>query len=221
MTEAHKGDCSRCLELILWQWGHRTDNIVQAIQEKVALTRSQTSTLPLNAEVIQLLDDIQDLAQQLVDVPSPFSTEQVELNALVKGRIGILKREKPYSNVEFRLELDSTESVLFANRVWLRRLFDILIDNAVYAVEECADKQIVISTTRDEKGAEIAVRDNGQGIDISAQTPDELWALESGGRGRALHIAQLIAGIYGGKSEIQRTGDSGNVQTVWLPRGDC
>ncbi|MBC8492766.1 MAG: GHKL domain-containing protein [Chloroflexi bacterium] len=90
--------------------------------------------------------------------------EQVALNSLIEKRIYELQGRSPYEAVSFHLSLDPNASVLRANSIWLRRLLDILIDNAIDAMRETTKKYIGISTMTSEQGVTISVSDTGKGI---------------------------------------------------------
>lgn len=215
---ANKTDCAQCLELIVWQCGHGTETRVLAIQEMIKSIKSQLGKLsPQLDNINSTLDDIGLTVNEFSRAPSPFLLESVEINLLITNRINKLKKLEQYQVINFHLDLAPDQMFVNANSVWLRRLLDILIDNAVEAMKTCETKHLTIKTAVHEQRARITVSDTGRGIaqetiNSFLQKPD---ALAPSGRGA--YIAHLIAEIYGGSIEIESTGNTGTSLVIWLP----
>jgi signal transduction histidine kinase len=159
------------------------------------------------------------IIKEIEDIPSPFELEQVSPNALIMERIKQLREREPYDTVSITVNLDPSPALVSANSVWLRRVLDILIDNAVDALGASVQRQIGVSTSVDEQGVSIDVSDTGTGIDINLlstlfQRPS---VLSPSGKGRGLYIARLIVDLYGGKITVKDTGPKGTTVATWLP----
>ena len=108
-----------------------------------------------------------------------------------------------------------------ASPEWLRRAFDILVDNAVEAVAELGVRKIVIGTRAANGGAEIFVSDTGPGIPEEIRAKIGLEVIEkpedAKGLGMGLLMAQTIVQTYGGEIRVGSTGPTGTTMVIWLP----
>ena len=108
-----------------------------------------------------------------------------------------------------------------ANREWLRRAFDILIDNAVQALEQVEDPRIHVATHLSKGHVEVIVEDNGKGIPI--------WLREyllikpvpkkegEKGLGLGLLMAQTIIQSYNGEIRADYNIQNGSRFVMELP----
>jgi signal transduction histidine kinase len=212
--------CAQCLELLVWAWGHGIPSKTQALLDEVRAIRLKLEMpSPHSNDISARLDHVEDIVEKIAGLSSPFQLEQVSINSLVTERVEKLQQMEAYQTVIFQLDLEPSTLVVRANSTWLRRLLDILIDNAVDATRERAKKQIRISTGLSERGVRIAVSDTGGGI--AGQFVPSLFAkplvLQTGGRGRGMYIARLLVEIYGGQIEVEHTGPTGTTMVVWVP----
>ena len=108
-----------------------------------------------------------------------------------------------------------------ANPEWLRRAFDMLVDNAVQAVADRDTKEIVIGSRTAAGGAEISVSDTGPGIPEEIRAKIGLELIEkpqdAAGLGMGLLMAQTIVQTYGGEIRVAATGPTGTTMVIWLP----
>jgi two-component system sensor kinase FixL len=167
------------------------------------------------------------LAQNIQEKPltTPLSveegTEAVNLNGLITERTRQLWRNDPYriASLELKLKLNDDATVI-VNREWLRRAFDVLVDNAVSAVEHCATKEITIGTDETNVGyCEMFIKDTGQGIPEHIQDKILKDPIEKPERdqGMGLLIAQTIVQTYGGEIKMKYTGGEGTCMMIRLP----
>ena len=104
---------------------------------------------------------------------------------------------------------------------WLRRAFDILVENAVEAMADSATRQLTVVTQLANGGAELSIADTGNGV------PDEVVQRlfrapiprpkGSKGLGVGLLMAHTIVQTYGGDIWLGSTGPSGTTMIIWLP----
>jgi signal transduction histidine kinase len=133
-----------------------------------------------------------------------------------------LWKNPPHRNCkhEPQLELPETATVRVSPQ-WLRRAFDILVDNAVDAVKDCDVQVITIGTRAASGGAEIFVSDTGPGIpdEVAAKLGLEpiVKADEDGGMGMGLLMAHAIVQTCGGRIRLGSTGPDGTTMIIWLP----
>jgi len=153
------------------EWKHRIRNQAQTIQEQVQHLRKdlQLSSVHYHHPAIgNRLSMIERLAVQIREKPiiPPLSAEEgvvpFAINDLIGERAKQLWQNDPYQRTELRLDLrlDNTIAVR-ASSEWLRRAFDILVDNAVEAMVGCETQQITVATRPTDGGVEIVVSDTG------------------------------------------------------------
>ncbi len=147
-------------------------------------------------------------------VPPLSSEEGVELvaaNELIDERAKQLWQNDPYkaATLELALELPGAASVRTSPE-WLRRAFDILVDNAVNAVAGRPMRKITIGTRLKDGGAEIPVSDTGPGIPDEIRAKLGLEPIErpkgAKGLGMGLLMAQTIVQTYNGEIRVKSTG---------------
>ena len=146
----------------------------------------------------------------------------VSVNELIGERARQLWQNDPYKAVELRLDLQLSDGVaVYVSPEWLRRAFDILVDNAVDAVAGHGVREITIGTRAAGGGVEILVSDTGPGIaeEIRAEIGLELIEKpkDAKGLGMGLLMAQSIVQTYGGEIRVGFTGPTGTTMVIWLP----
>lgn len=220
MAQMDDNPCTQCLAVLLWSWGHGITNKAEALRGELGNLRSQLEMpFPDFRTMRAMLDEIEQITEELVGLPSPFIMDRVPVNSLIDKRVDDLKRRKPYDTIVFKLDLDSSEPVVKVNHIWLRRLLDILIDNAVDAMRESTNRQISISTIVSERRVRIIVEDTGTGIDhqLVPRLFEKPSVLQPGGKGRGIYVARLLVDIYNGRIELDKTDQTGTSIVVWLP----
>ncbi len=197
-------------------WYHTVEGKVSAIREQVNFLRSETA----GRKVKQRLGTIDQLAQQCIhrpDIAAPdHDMKIVPLNRLVREWTEELEKNKPELkkkiDIVFVPELHEDATVR-ANPLWLRRVLDLLLDNAGAALLRLRDQpagepppSIRISCHGGGELAAVSIEDNGPGIDSAIHDllfffPIPSWKAKGLGIARlgiGLMIAQAIAEAYGG-----------------------
>lgn len=211
---------SKYLELMLWSWGHNTRGQAGAIRDCMHLIRHYLEKpAPDFSRIHFLLDHVDQISEKLgAETPSPLQFEQTSLNTLIKKRVKSWELRGTCCPVTFQVTLEPSQPVVDTNSIWLERLLNILIENAVEATNKSQNKFIQISTLVDRQGVTMVVNDTGEGIDMELlprllQQPLTLPV----GRGRGLYIARLIVEIYGGTIAVASTAPTGTTIEIWLP----
>jgi GAF domain-containing protein len=212
-------------------WWHATGNQAQSIREQIDLLRRDLShSVPAQkyAQIDDRLSLIQELTRQIQEKPitPPLSAEEgaisVSVNELIRERTKRLWESEPYKSTHLKLNLTlEDKATAHASPEWLRRAFDILIDNAVGAMSDTPQKNMAISTKQNHNRIEIYVNDTGKGIPedilpILLQTPiDKPKGVE--GMGMGLLMAQAIVETYSGNIKVASTSPAGTTMLVSLP----
>lgn len=213
--------CPQCLKALIWSWAHGANIKAALIKEEAEAVRSEYRKPNFElSNINKRLDHIEKLASEIItESLSPFQMWPIPANSLIEERIEGLRKSREYQDIVFRLDLDPSEPRVMANPAWLRRVLDILIDNAREAMTENSGGQILIDTSIDGQRVRIAVSDKGHGL--GKQTPWPLFEKPSqykpGGRGRGAYIARILIDIYGGNISVDSTGPEGTTVAIRLP----
>jgi two-component system sensor kinase FixL len=123
--------------------------------------------------------------------------------------------------IRHRLALDATAVWVRADRIQIQQVIINLVRNAVEAMEDCAEREVVIST-RPASGnmVEISVADTGTGIEREAIETlfSQFMTTKTGGMGIGLPISRTIIEAHGGKIWAENRDDGGAVFRFTLPR---
>lgn len=208
-------------------WRHAIEGYAITIQDEVELLREDIFQHHLDT-LDNRLAKITRMAQLIMDKPitPPLSKEEgvesIDINDLLQERINQLWQGEPYNLVELQLDFRASTSVTVrASSEWLRRIFDLLIDNAITAMANIHNKTMSIMTQATGSNIEIIFTDKGQGIpkDVLPELFNKQIKKPKGskGLGMGLLTAQTIAQTYGGEIRIESTGPTGTCMLVSLP----
>jgi len=210
------------------KWRHSIEKHAITIREQIGLLRDDLAKLPPSDVIDKRLEMVERLVNQILKKPltAPLGTEgeveSVPVNDFVQERTHQLRLREPYKAItlELHLELEDSASVR-ANPEWLREALNILIDNAVDAMEELAERKIIISTTLFDLRVEISIRDNGRGIppDVKERLFRESITKPEGAKGLGIGLlfAQMIVQIYRGEIWVKETGATGTTIVIAFP----
>ncbi len=153
---------------------------------------------------------------------APPESALVNLNQSVAGALALLRESIDESGAT--IEADSLPAV-FANRVQMITLFELLIGNSIKFSRPGAKPHVRISCLRHGNVENIAVTDNGIGIDsgyadVIFQPFRRLNGAEYAGAGLGLTTAKLIADLHGGAIRAVQTKDSGLSIHFSIPAND-
>ncbi|HLG15371.1 MAG TPA: GAF domain-containing protein [Blastocatellia bacterium] len=163
------------------------------------------------------------------DIIPPLSPESaisaVLIENLIRERVKQLWANEPYKIVKRRLNLSKRKTgTVRASTEWLRRAFDILVDNAVESMlkpTRVPDPRLTITTSHKDGFIEIELADKGRGIpkEVREKLFKEPIAKEQGskGLGIGLLMAQAIVQTYGGDIRVTRSDSEGTAFVVRLP----
>ena len=169
-------------------WRHAIDKHAVTIRDLADLLRldlRRDYALGDDSKTAGRVAQIKRLAGQILEKPitPPLSSEEgvsaVAINDFVQERTGALWKIEPYNTTTLELKLGLPTGVaVSASAEWLRRAFDVLLDNAVKVVADRPVKHITIETRMYGLDAEIAVSDTGPGMPESVRAKIGLEAIE-------------------------------------------
>ncbi len=212
-------------------WRHAIDKHALTIREQLQLlSRNLDQTDPSKhySQLSERLSAIERLANKILEKPltPPLTAEEgvesVTINDLIGERAKQLWQNEPYKTATLQIDLQlSGAATVKISREWLRRAFDILVDNAIDAVAGREVRAVVIGTRPANEGTEIFVSDTGPGLPQEIQEKIGLEVIEkpedAKGLGMGLLMAQTIVQTYSGALRVDTTGPMGTIMVIWLP----
>lgn len=205
-------------------WRHSMQGSAITILDYISIIRKK---LQDQKEVIKYLDSIEEIVRQMMDRPVNLPLLQREgitsipINDLLQDRIRVLLMLDQYKEVEFVWKLSPDSISIRISPEWLKRVLDILIDNAVHAMSKSYQKIITIETRTRDKEVEILVSDTGTGIseDVTPHLFRQRIQKEADQRGIGIGLlkARFIVEAYGGSLRLLETGQKGTTFIITLP----
>lgn len=208
-------------------WAHSIISNLGLIEIHVQLIRHSLEQGNASGRIEASLDLIEEVISQLQEtrfLPSPYNDDVtiLDVDTFLKDRFsgpkfGRLKAQ----GIESQLELSSQASVR-VNGAWFARLINLLVENAVVAMEHCSRKRLTLSTTL--AGTVVAITITDTGVGIPEPLLPKLFkepirhTSETRHLGIGLLLARLIASVYKGNIELARTGPQGTSMRILLPK---
>ena len=119
----------------------------------------------------------------------------------------------------------SKDLVALCDRSKLRQVLDNLLDNALHSVmsARCEHPQIELHGRRDGEGVELAVQDNGGGIDTEteAHALEPFFTTKDTGTGLGLSISYEIMQAHGGDLQLRPLRAGGAIATLTMPAAEA
>jgi GAF domain-containing protein len=214
-------------------WGHAVAGDALNIRDNVMLLRKELKDQSLAAGLREMIETklqvIEEMALHIREKPITAllsydkNLSDTHLNDLLQRRIGQLWRNPPYRAIPYRLELTKTapEPIVRCSPDWLKRMLEILLNNAVVAMKQSVDPLLTISTKMIDSMVELTITDTGPGI-----PPDLVPKLfkqqiekpsSSKGLGTGLLMARAIVQTYKGEIGVAKTSQEGTTMYVRLP----
>jgi signal transduction histidine kinase len=163
---------------------------------------------------VQRITTIVNEFTQFARMPAP-SPGEVELVPLLQSLCGLHRHD----GVVIRLDASGEVPVIRADRDQLIQVFTNLLQNALDAVSETAEPQVVVTVSSSTGDVEVSVTDNGPGI--APLVRDRLFQPyvtgKAHGTGLGLAIAHNIVTEHGGSIECVQAEGSGARFVVTLP----
>ncbi len=209
-------------------WRHANQGKAITIKEEINNLRDDLPRRSKTKEVKRRLSKIERLATEIFSEPitAPLGNEEgvseIHINELLRERLDQLRENEPdrLSGLITDFSIPETGTVR-ASAEWLQRVIDILIDNALNAIEEAPVQQITVKTRQVQNNYEIIISDTGPGFSEEAlrKVFSEPLSKPKGskGQGVGLLMAQTIVQAYGGELVVDSTNSSGTSMLVRLP----
>jgi two-component system sensor kinase FixL len=146
----------------------------------------------------------------------------VEINELVKEVIELVNYEARARAVQVTLELSPALSPVLADRIQIQQVVLNLVRNALEATRETdrPDRTVRLhTTTTEDGGVEVAVRDDGPGIppELADRIFEPFFTTRPEGMGMGLTICRSIVTDHGGRLWASPNPDRGTTFRFTLP----
>src|SRR5262249_5847726 len=133
---------------------------------------------------------------------APPRKERFDINEAITEVIGLARISTNRNGVFIQTELAGGFLPVEGDRVQLQQVLLNLILNAVEAMDsiDVDARRLLITTTRDDDGIRVAIRDSGPGIDSTTldRIFDAFYTTKTSGTGMGLSICRSIIDAHGG-----------------------
>ena len=180
--------------------------VLQEILEKIAAQSTRTHTI---------IQQIRRFARQ--GKPQYL---KVRINTLLDDITDFLDMEVRHHQIHFRQEIATDLPPVLADPLQVQQVILNLIRNAVDATSTIDGPRTIVLSAHAEPGkVELAIRDNGSGLDPSLlrQLPHPFFTTKPDGLGLGLSISQSIVEAHGGRLWATPNQDTGVTFHFTLP----
>lgn len=142
--------------------------------------------------------------RKLTKLSNPI-LKPIALKKLIKHLLLLLENEPNFHRVHFQIEVNPIDISIEADEAQLSQVFINLIKNAMQALENVAEPQIIISAQHTKNGqTEIKIMDNGPGIshEIMEQIFIPFFTTKENGSGIGLSLSRQIMKNHGGSIDV-------------------
>ncbi|MBB3945457.1 two-component system C4-dicarboxylate transport sensor histidine kinase DctB [Rhizobium skierniewicense] len=147
------------------------------------------------------------------------AAEPVSIRLVIEGAVMLLRSRFAGRMDALDIEPPAEDMMVSGSRIRLEQILINLLQNALEAVEDRRDGQVVVRVEEADNEVVVSIADNGPGIahDIQQQLFSPFNTSKEGGLGLGLVISRDIASDYGGRIEVE-TGEDGTRFSVYLKR---
>jgi signal transduction histidine kinase len=209
-------------------WRHSIERDATTIRDSALLLRQDLDSKASNDDLREQIDTVLTCAQEILDrrpLPSVSDHEEVRPVSIARalsswGENWKSRLEARHISFQTDLQID-TDVMVRVSREWLGQALEILVRNAVDALDGQPVRRVLLTCQRRGSLAEILITDTGHGIpeDVRSKLLMEVIskATNSKGFGTGLLLAQAIIETCGGVISLARTGPDGTTMKVTMP----
>jgi PAS domain S-box-containing protein len=163
------------------------------------MTEARKAALRMVADVTraaEIIDRVRSIYRR-----GPPQQKPVDLNALVREMIGLLRDAANRSSVSIRTELDAGLPITRADRVQLQQVLMNLMLNGIEAMKDSGGELTVASKRIEDDQLLVSVSDSGSGFPIeeSERLFEAFFTTKPQGTGMGLSISRRIVVSHGGR----------------------
>jgi signal transduction histidine kinase len=176
--------------------------------------------------ILQETQRTKDLVQDLLSFARqrPVQRELVSVNAILRQTIKLRSYDFESHGVEVVEKLDETLAPALGDAQQLQQVFLNILNNAYDAVQEAGQRgRIIIQTSHNNNGIEVAVTDNGTGIADPQRIFDPFYTTKHAGKGTGLGLSICYGIVRAHGGEIQcwnNDAQAGSTFVVRIPMAE-
>ena len=173
--------------------------------------------------ILQETQRTKDIVQDLLSFARqrPVQRDLVSVNSVLRQTIKLRSYDFASHGVEVREEFDEALNPALGDAQQLQQVFLNILNNAYDAVQESGQRgRIVIRTSHRNKAIEIAITDNGTGINDPERIFDPFYTTKHAGKGTGLGLSICYGIVRAHGGEIQcwnNESGSGSTFMVRIP----
>jgi PAS domain S-box-containing protein len=208
-------------------WRHTVQGHAIAIRDRALLAAQDATPTGAGERLVADLRAIASEAEKIVQAPTTAplkdrrSLDRVRLDDIIRDWTGDVRQSEDFSRLQLLLRLNlPKDAIVLVDPAWLRRVFEIIVDNARKATASVLNGSLTISSRQEANRVIISFTDNGVGIpgEIREKLLQERISHPAGkGFGAGLLAAQLILEHFDGMLHIAAPGPPETTVAVSLP----
>jgi two-component system phosphate regulon sensor histidine kinase PhoR len=179
---------------------NETLHLTNQVERVLQMAKSNKEGINLNIDHVSLKEMLDEIIEK-------------KYKPLLRSRGGNIK-----------VDMDSTETELYVDKLHFKNVISNLLDNAIKYCE--LQPVILISTKENSQGVQIAIKDNGIGIDKGdlKNIFKKFYRVPTGnvhkvkGFGLGLNYVKLICKLHGGDIKVTSDLGIGSEFTIFIPR---
>ena len=204
---------------------HEVGNPLTSISSLVQVMERKTDDEFIQGNLKKIREHIRritKIVRELVDFSRPSSVEltPTQVNDTVESAVGLLKYDGRCQHIEFELDLEDNLPKINCVPDQIHQVLINLLLNAIDAMQDRGEK-IQVSTQRENGQIQVAVRDEGIGMEPQVQEKvfEPFFTTKEVGKGTGLglSVSHGIISRMGGKIHVNSIKNEGSTFTVELP----
>lgn len=205
---------------------HLVGNKVGIIPNYIESIREELKSVP--REVSTKLDNIKEIVAQIIALKNELlkpsnkaKVEKVDVNQIIKSTISLMQLP---GDISVATDYDLVAADVFCNALDLKKVIEIIIQNAIDAMQDSKRKELSISTSRGEnETVQIVIKDTGCGI--ADENKDKIFrpfftTKEKANYGIGLFSARNTLAHFDGTIKYQKNKEGETCFIINLPLGE-
>ncbi len=206
---------------------HELSQPMTAIVQNVDAAQSIVSKrLPEDQNLREILSDLDEQAHRGGDIIAALrglvqkdegDVTTFDFQQLLEQTVGLVQHEATEQQVRITLPVQDN-ALVHANRLQIAQVLLNLMQNAIEAMDQSANKHIAIETTARDAVLEVRVTDSGPGVDANVKLFTHFETSKPKGHGIGLSLSKTIIEANGGHIWYEDAPDGGSRFCFTVPR---
>ncbi|HGG59009.1 MAG TPA: PAS domain S-box protein [Gammaproteobacteria bacterium] len=202
--------------------------VIQAIQWEGGEGARDARLMEQMAVIETHVNRLAGITREIADFasPTPAARQLLDLNALIRGTVNLMRYDKRFRVVRFELDLDPALPACHGVADQITQVLMNLLLNAADAYEETPQDQrvIEIASAMDVAYIHVTIRDHGRGMtpETRFRALDTFFSTKPPGKGTGLGLSlcDSIMANHGGRLEFESEPGKGAVIHLFFPLED-